>query len=97
MAENDEPNDEGYDDEYDEDDPDEEDLEQEALHANEEAREDEFEDVEVETENSEWDNVSELKDAYAAGWRAKQKSAEQRKARGYSGGKGKTSKRPWKR
>ena len=93
VAENDEPNDE-YDDEQDEEeDPDQEDLEQEALHAREDREgEDEFEEVEVETENSEWDNMSDLREAYAAGWRAKQKSAEQRKARGYSGGKGKSSK-----
>ena len=99
LAGRDEPNDE-YDDEEDPEDTDNEDLEQEALAAgggggsNDEGEE--FEDVPVEDEwdDEEWNTVENLKDAYAAGWRPKQQSAEQRKGRGYRGqskGKGKGS------
>ena len=38
-------------------------------------------------EEGEWEDDQELREAYAAGWRAKQKSAEAKKARGYSDGK----------
>ena len=99
VAGRDEPNDE-YDDEEDPEDTDNEDLEQEALAAgggggsNDEGEE--YEDVPVEDEwdDEEWNTVENLKDAYAAGWRAKQQSAEQRKGCGYRGqskGKGKGS------
>ena len=68
----------------------EEDLEQEALWQEEE-HEDEGEFSVEEDEEEDLADVDDLKEAYASGWRAKQKSADQRKARGYHSSKGSSS------
>ena len=94
VAENDEPNDD--DDDYEEEpgDADSEDLEKEALLA---ARDEDDEDEahpDYDDEEPDYDRESELeaagvedlRDAYAAGWKAKQKASEQRLGRGYRGG-----------
>ena len=94
VAEPVEPNeqDEPYDYEDDDevvDDADDEDLEQEALLTYEEG------DRRGESDDEDWEEdkpagIEDLKDAYAAGWRAKQKTTDGRKARGYhQTGKGK--------
>ena len=90
LAEPVEPNtqDEPYSYEEEEDDADEEDLEQEALWQEEEQDDEGHFSVE-EDEEEDLADVDDLKEAYASGWRAKQKSADQRKARGYH-----SSKRP---
>ena len=69
-----------------------EDFEQEALaEGGGDYGDEEYEDIpEEEGEEDDWDTVEQLKDAYAAGWRAKQQSAEQRKGRGYKNQKGKS-------
>ena len=90
------------DEEEDEDDVDNEDLEQEALTmGHEEPEEEYYEDGEWwdEEEEGEYGQMEELKEAYAAGWSAKHRSASVRKARGYSDGgkskgKGKGKQRP---
>ena len=80
----------------------EEDEGEEALYEEDDWDEADEEDLEQEAWNQgyyshwEWDEEEgweddgmDLREAYAAGWRAKQKSAEARKARGYSDGKSK--------
>ena len=83
---------EGHDDEdddEDEDDVDNEDLEQEVFNMEHEEPEEEYDEGDWQDEEEEG-QMEELKEAYAAGWSAKHRSASARKARGYSdGGKGK--------
>ena len=97
VAGNEESQEEDFDDDDEEDDPDNEDLEMEALNADEgsyyeedsgwaEDDRDRGWDEEY-YENSEWGEMDDLREAYAAGWKAKSKSAEQRLGRGYRGGK----------
>ena len=102
LAEPVEPNtqEEPYSHEDEEVDADNEDLEQEALWNEEEEGDEDYEDATDEEEDEDFADVEDLKEAYASGWRAKQKSADQRKARGYrnprssgSKGKGKGEKR----
>ena len=93
LAEKDEPNEELEEDPS-EGDTDEEDLEQEAYTANPEAEGDGGEAEAWPTEDEEdaesgYGSVGGLAEAYAAGWKAKQQSAAQRKARGYSKPEGK--------
>lgn len=75
-----------------------EDFEQEALAEGGDYGDDDYEEdiPEEDYEDEEWETVENLKDAYAAGWRAKSQAAEQRKGRGYKKGKGKGSKGPKK-
>ena len=75
-----------YEDE-DEEDADNEDLEQEAMLA-EENEEPEDYDEEEDWDDEEYDEEA-LKEAYAAGWRAKSKTADSRKGRGYHQAKSK--------
>ena len=81
------PEEEGDDEAYyenEDDEADNEDLEQEAY------QQDYYWDDEDEEGDWDWDDEGmDLREAYAAGWRAKQKSAEARKARGYSDAKSK--------
>ena len=61
-----------------------------------------YDDVHYDDEEEEFADVEDLKDAYAAGWKAKQKAADTRKSRGYhqpkrsgsSKGRGKGKDRP---
>ena len=80
---------EGYDDE-DEDEgcpTDEEDLEQEAMMADEDYYEDDQDEGYTEDEE-EIEDISQedLREAYAAGWKARQQTAQARQSRGYKGG-----------
>ena len=76
----------------DDEDLDNEDLEPEAYPADAQGNDWDYDDEEDKGEEDEM-TVNELKDAYAAGWRAKSQSAEMRKGRGYKGqSKGKNCK-----
>ena len=91
--ENEEDPDEDFQEEEADEDLDNEDLEQEAYPADVRDYVDHGDDEPdwggTEEEDEEWE-MSDLREAYAAGWKARQQSAEMRKGRGYKGqGKGK--------
>ena len=87
--------DEDFEEEEDDDDLDREDLEQEAYPADVRDDQEWWDDEGRDWQEGEWEdedewNMTDLRDAYTAGWRARQQSSEARKGRGYKGqGKGK--------
>ena len=99
VADQDEPNESEEDDEHGHTDEEDLEQEQEAYQASQGSWEAEGYE-EWQEQEEEFESAGSLAEAYAAGWRAKSKSAEQRKARGYKskgdkgGGKGKGKRRP---
>ena len=88
LAEPAEPNEYEEEENFEEDleDLDDEDFEAEAMVADDDMEYDDDDEDREGLEDEDLEEVENLKDAYAAGWRAKQKSADTRKARGYSKG-----------